>query len=233
MVGFVSVGKRIGGGGGPGGPVDAADVTYQNPDYATVEEALNALLYVAPDIFGLTNNRGTVELGSSVADAHLTWSVNKDVTTQTLTSVGSIDPALRAYDLVGPWTTDQTWTVTVGDGTNTDNQSTSVLFHRRRHWGADADTVLSSAEILALANNEFSTALGKAITYDCTGGKYPWYAYPVAFGALSNVTVGGLAFSDYTVDTVSHTNASGHTEDYYTVRFNNIQTGANIQVVWG
>ncbi len=227
-----------GGGTGTGseftGEIAADHVTLAgHASYPTVQAALDALLYIAPVINSFTNDVGTVELGSSVAATRLSWTLNKVMTTLNLSNgIGDIDPDLDFYDVTGPWTTDQTWTLTAGDGTNTTQRSTSVLFRRKRHWGASALTSLTSSDILALSGSEFATSFNKAITYDCTGGKYPYFAYPSAFGIPAAVTVGGLAFSDFSVDVVSHTNSSGHTENYNVLRFNNLQNGANIQVVW-
>jgi hypothetical protein len=106
-----------------------------------------------------------------------------------------------------------------------------VIFQRKAYWGASSEESLDNAAILALSQ-AFATSRSKSVTYDCTGFKYPFYCYPASFGELSNVNVGGLAFSDYSQEIVSLTNASGHTEDYYVTRFNGIQTGENIVVSW-
>lgn len=216
---------------GGGGPVDAYDVTYDHDPFTNVGEALDFLLYVAPAITSFTG--GSVnEIGSSVADVDLNWTLNKDVTTQTLTGPGSIDPALRTYHFDGPWTTNQSWTLTVGDGENTANATQSVLFRNKRYWGASADPgPLSDADIIAFSQ-EFATGFNKSISYDCSGGKYPYYAYPESFGDPTHVTVGGLDFSAYTIEVQSFTNASGHTSDYNVIRFDTIQFGASINVVW-
>jgi len=90
---------------------------------------------------------------------------------------------------------------------------------------------LDNAGVLALTS-EFATDYNKAVTYDATGGKYLYYAFPASFGTPSRVTVGGLTFSDFTVTTLDFTNASGHTETYNVIRLNNMQTGAAINVNW-
>jgi hypothetical protein len=219
-------------GGGGGG--DAYSVTYTNPAYPdimNVGEALDLILYVAVDITAMTGGSSN-EIGSSVASVNLNWVINKDVTSQSISNgVGTIDPDLRTLLVNGPFTSNQTWQLTASDGESSDNASTSLSFFRKRYWGVSPETSLDNSEILALSQ-EFATNNDKAITYDCTGGRYPYFCYPTSFGALTSVTVGGLAFSDYTQDVQSFTNASGHTENYYVTRFNGIQTGAAINVVW-
>lgn len=109
--------------------------------------------------------------------------------------------------------------------------SRAVSFLPKRYWGVSPDATLSNSDILALSQ-EFSSSKGKSITYDCSGGNYFYWCYPASLGLPSGVTVGGLAFSDYTVTVQSLTNASGYTQDYNVVRCNSLQTGAAINVVW-
>lgn len=219
--------------GGGGGASYAEDVAYNNAGFTNVKEALDSLFYTPPQITSFTNNRGTMEIGSSVADVTLSWSYNKDEVSQSINQgVGDLVVGDRSETVAGPFTADRTWTLTMSDGEQTRQASTSIAFRRRRYWGVSALTTLNNAQILALGGSEFATSFGKAITYNASGGRYPYYAYPASFGVPSSVTVGGLAFSDFTVSVVSLTNASGHTEDYNVIRFNNIQTGAAISVVW-
>jgi hypothetical protein len=220
--------------GGGSGPVAAEDVSYStaaDDAITNVKEALDKLLYVAPNILSFTGGSQN-EIGSTVSGVHLAWSINKAITSQSLNnSIGSLAAAVRSYDYEADITTNTTFTLTISDGQNSDNASTSVTFLRKRYWGASAAESLDNAAVLALSQ-ELTSSKNKSVTYDCTGGKYPYFCYPKSLGALSAVTVGGLAFSDFTQETLSLTNASGHTEDYYVTRFNGIQTGANIAVVW-
>jgi hypothetical protein len=94
-----------------------------------------------------------------------------------------------------------------------------------------ASDSLDNAGVLALSS-EFATDYQKAVTYDATGGRYLYYAFPASFGTPSNVTVGSFQFSDFTVSTLDFTNVGGHTEAYNVIRVNNLQTGANISDSW-
>lgn len=233
------ISSQIPGPPGPQGPPgagagEADDVLYENANYTTVQAALDALLYVAPKINSFTNNVGTREKGSSVASVTLAWSFNKAMSAASINqSIGAIDPTSSSYAVDGPFTSDTAWTLTANDGVNSTNASTSIAFRQKRYWGASSLDTLTDADILGLGGSEFATSFGKAVTYNCSGGKYPYFAYPASFGSPSGVTVGGLAFSDYTVATQDFTNASGYTESYHVIRFNGIQTGAAISVSWG
>jgi len=47
-------------------------------------------------------------------------------------------------------------------------------------------------------SSELNNSKGKTITFDCSGGKYFYYAYPKSLGT-SSWNVGGLAFTGYTL----------------------------------
>jgi hypothetical protein len=233
---FVADGVRGGGSGSSfTGTIAADHVTYTTAGFSTVQQALDSLLYVSPQITSFTNNVGTVELGLTITDVLLSWSYNKTMATQSIDQgIGAISPtSISSYDVSSvSLTSDTTWTLTASDGTSTVTRQTSVLFRRKRYWGASALTSLTSSDILALGGSEFATDFNKSVSYDCTGGKYPYFCYPASFGTPASVTVGGLPFSDFSVTAQSFTNASGHSESYNVIRFNGIQTGAAINVHW-
>lgn len=217
---------------GTGGASEADQVSYANPTYATVQEALDAILYVAPHITGFSNSVGTVETGTTISAVTLAWSLNKTMTSLALDhGIGSV-LGLTSKSLTGlTLTTDTTYTLTAGDGQNTTSAQTAVAFRNKRYWGAVDSDSLDNAGVLGLSS-EFATDYAKSVTYDATGGKYLYYAFPASFGTPSHVTVGGLSFSDFTVSPLSFTNAAGHTETYNVIRLNNRQTGSAIAIVW-
>lgn len=220
--------------GDPGDPgaSDAAHVTYENDTHATVQEALDALLYVPVDITSFSSSVNTVELGITVQSVVLNWTINKLVTSLSITNgVGVVQPSSVSKTVTGPWTADQTWTINASDGKSSDAASVSLQFRQKRYWGTSASETLVDSQIIAFAS-EFATNRNRSVTYNATGGKYPYYCYPASFGLPTAVTVGGLVFSDFTVTTRAFVNASGYSSTYNIVRFNGIQTGANISVVW-
>lgn len=215
---------------GPPGAGEADEVLYQGA-YPNVQTALDALLYVAPQV-SLSNNVGTVEIGTTVTAVTLAWALNKSMTILALDhGIGSV-LGFTSKPLTGlTLTADTTYTLTADDGQNATSAQTTVAFRNKRYWGVSASEALDNAGVIGLAS-EFASQYNKAVTYDATGGKYLYYAFPASFGTPSSVTVGGLAFSDFTQSTVSVTNASGYTQDYHVIRLNNRQTGAAIAVVW-
>lgn len=217
---------------GSGGGGAASEITVTNAGYSNVQEVLDALLYVALTINSFTGG-GNFEIGSTVNSVNLAWAYNKAVTSQSINQgIGTLDNADRAEALTSlGLTSNRTWTLSASDGTTPRTATTTVAFLPKRYWGVWADDAPDNTDILTLSQ-ELTSGRAKTVVYDCTGGRFPIYAWPKSFGALSGVTVNNLSFSDYTVTEMSFTNASGHTQDYYVFTFNGIQTGAAISVVF-
>lgn len=211
-------------------PLTAGALHYHNDAYPTVEAALDKLLYVTPSAtFALSV--GTVEIGSTVDTVTASWSFNKAMTSVSLTDA-VVAPADTSHVFSGlGLTSNKTYTLGYSDGTTSGNISKTVTFSPKRYWGTSPLDTLDAAAILAMSQ-EFGASKSKSVTYDCTGGRYFYFCYPASSGLPAAVTVGGLAFSDYTVTVQPLTNASGYTQNYNVVRCNNIQTGAAINVVW-
>ena len=110
-------------------------------------------------------------------------------------------------------------------GEDSKSASASVTFYHRKYWGAAAD---ANADITKLSS-ELSNAKGKTITYDCSGGKYFYYAYPTSLGKAS-FNIGGLAVG-IEPTTTKITNTYGKEIEYYVYRSADLQTGSAIKVI--
>ncbi len=210
---------------------DAQDIAYTNDQYPTMhtlQDAMDKLLYIEPSVS--ISGGGNYEIGSTRATTTLTWSWNKAIQSQSLNQgIGSLDPALRTYTYANPISADTTFTITGTDGTTQKSASTSVNFLPKRYWGVSAKTSLTDEEIIALSS-ELSTSRVQTRTFDCSGGKYFYFAIKTSYCNGIAFKVGGLSFSDMIVSTRQFTNASGYTDSYNIYRVNNIQTGSAIQV---
>lgn len=111
-------------------------------------------------------------------------------------------------------------------GNDKTSASASVSFYHRRFWGVSAD---ANVDITTLSS-ELNNSRAKTIDFNCSGGKYFYFAYPKALGD-STWKVGGLAFSGYTRTEVTITNEYGLQVTYYVYRSSNIQTGSSINAV--
>ena len=104
--------------------------------------------------------------------------------------------------------------------------SASVAFSHRRYWGASAE---ENVDITTLST-ELSNSKSKTISFNCSGGKYFYYAYPKALGTAS-WKVGGLAFTGYKLTEMTITNEYGLPVTYYVYRSTELQTGSDINAV--
>ena len=210
---------------------DAEDIAYTNDQYPSMknlQDAMDKLLYITPTVS--ISGGGNYEIGSTRATTTLTWVWNKTIASQSLNQgIGSLDPALRTYTYATAISSNTTFTITGTDGTTSKSASTSVNFMPKRYWGVSAKTSLTDAEIIALSS-ELSTSRQQTRTFDCSGGKYFYFAIKTSYCNGIAFKVGGLSFSDMLVETRQFTNASGHTDTYNIYRVNNIQTGSAIQV---
>lgn len=209
---------------------DNISYTYvEDTSVNSVQAALDKLLYVAPQITSFTNSIGTVEIGQTIASVTLNWSLNKAMSTVTLTDVGAITPTstvtklLTGLNLTG----NKSYTLTAGDGASTVSRSTTISFAHKRYWGVSATTNPTSADVLALSQ-EFASGKGQGRSMDGQG-KYLYFAYPASWGDAS-FKVNGLQSTAWTKSVIAFTNASGNTTNFNVYRSNTIQNGTGIQV---
>lgn len=111
-------------------------------------------------------------------------------------------------------------------GNQTTTAQAAVAFSHRRYWGASSNP---DADITALTT-ELSNSKAKTINFDCSGGKYFYYAIPKALGTTT-WKVGGLAFTGYTLTEKTITNEYGLAVTYYVYRSAELQTGSAINAV--
>ena len=174
----------------------------------------------------------TVEKGVTVSTVTFNWATTGNITSQVINNgVGSITPGTFAKVLTGlNLTANTTWTLTVGDGTNTMARNTAISFMNKIYWGVSTLETLTDSNIIAL-NSQFSTSRIQSRTLDASGGKYLYFIMPTSFGCnTSKFKIGGLFNSDWQVTTRSFVNASGYAESYMIFRSTNIQTGSAIAV---
>ena len=144
-------------------------------------------------------------------------------------NIGVLGADVRTYKYETPITSNTTFTITGSDGKTTKSASTSVTFQPSRYWGVSAKTSLTDADILGLSS-ELSTVRTQSRTFDCSGGKYFYFVIRTDYCSGIKFKVGGLAFSDMTVETRNVVNAQGYSQSYNIYRVNNIQTGSAIAV---
>jgi hypothetical protein len=127
-------------------------------------------------------------------------------------------------------TSNKTYTLTCGDAdlNPSSSASTSVLFYPKLYYGDSALTSLTSAQIVGLANNYFASS--RSFSQLMNGNNnYLYVCYPSSFG-VGAIWVNGLQDASWIQATVSVTNASGYTQDYYTYRSSSTSSGTGISI---
>lgn len=218
--------------------IDAVGVAYENtehPEFTNVDTALDKLIhkvwYVAPQItsFGIGSLVLDNEIGTTIPEVNFSWTLNKDVEKQELTGC-TLTEADRTATYSVPFSSNKTFTLKVDDGENTASASKSFRFLPKVYSGVAEDSgVYDSAFILALGG---SLKTGKAGTYTMNLGanQYGWIAVPTSYGKVSKCFVGGFETELTDCGTISVTNASGYTQNYYLSRTPNSNLG-NISMV--
>ena len=204
--------------------ISATTVPYNNITYPTVDAALSHLLYVSPLINSFTNSVNNIEKGSTVSSTVLNWTVNKTMTTESLNQgIGSITPTLLTYTDTATYTTNRTYTLTVGDGTNTVSANTSISFLDSNYYGVNANTTLNDSQINALSS-QLQTTRAQTRNGISPSAQYIYICYPASYGTAT-FTVNGLVNTDWNLTVQNHTNVSGSTTSYNVYRTNNLLTG--------
>ena len=222
----ITVGE-VGPPGSGGGLIDdnvvALDSTYSS---SKIEDLLN------PFALGVMSiSPSTAEMGATVASVSLGWSFNKTPDTQSLNQgIGAIaNNAIAHVHSAQTITTNRTYTLTAVRSGVTKTASATVSFLNRVYYGVHPSQTTDESIIEAMTNL-LSGTRSRTITFDCTGGRFFHYAYPSRLGAAT-FQINNLTYSDVTRTTVSFTNASGFTEDYFVYYCNVIQNGAAIPLV--
>jgi hypothetical protein len=205
-----------GGSGGGGG--DASNTTYASSvDYATVEEALDALLYpyvpvsVALSITGGLN----YDKGQTLTDVDMTWTANRAMDSRELTgntnySFGAGQNGAFTHTNANISATTY-YRLTVTDGVSTNYNQDTFVFWDRRYWGEDV--AATGVDPLTLSDERASSSTKNYTSVG--GGKYIWYCYPEAWGALPGELITlGPSQVPFNVTTNSFTNAYGHASSY-------------------
>jgi len=191
---------------------------------------------------------GTREIGTSIATpvlAPTTTRRTNPITSLTLSRSGtglihtypSPNPAGGSEtpytDTSGAVSSNTTYTATVGDGTSSSSGTASYSFLPGRYNGVSTSAISTGAGIISAfgASIVLTSTRAASFTFDCSvggGSNFCYVAYPTSFGLPSSTLFNGFTFTDYSVTTVSLTNASGFTQNYYILKTNNAYSAASV-----
>ena len=232
-----------------GGNMDASTISYSHPTYTNIEDALNTLLYIAPDISAMSisinsytgyKEGNILEQGSEVTDLDINWTLNKSLNggspTATLNqSIGSVTtlkgPNVENYNVT--FTSNKTFTLSVSEidpdsNTQTDSRNSSVSFRWKAYWGVSSSPSLNNSDVLSLGNEALLNNNNRSFTLS-PSAQYIYFVSPQSFGTASFV-VGGLSVTFNQLSLNSFINSSNGTTNYYVYRSQSIQNGSNISI---
>lgn len=217
---------------------------YLNEDITVV---LNDLLfpYQYPAFTSFTVNgmsSGSYEVGYTFAGGSRTfaWSTSNSenivagsIVLNGVTSLANDGSEVQTTDAITK-TTVSTHTFSIS-ATNTKSQTFSktitLNWGLKRFWGVSPNTSVDDTEILTWSS-DIATSRVKTTTYDCTGGRYFYFAYPSAWGDLNNTKINSLSWNDWVLVKRDFVNQYGVTIPMNIYRSYNLLNGT-ITVVWG
>lgn len=228
---------------------EAADAKATGDRIRTIEAAIADLTYEPINITSFTltgegfnaDNSAIVifanpaELGQEVIKPTAKWSLDREakkiVLSSTNSTFGTIDVTGRTQYTTSINTqfaikTDTKFTLTATDERGTETKLDKWLyFYNGVYYGAAAQpSTIDSAFVLGLTK-ELRSNKKPSFNANAGAGQYIWYCLPKRMGTCA-FKVGGFDGGFLLVDTISFTNASGYTEDYYIYRSDNASLGS-------
>lgn len=165
------------------------------------------------DVTGISATPSVAELGSTVDSVTVTWAVNREPVSQTVTGE-AVDAGARSAVVPGPFTATTSFEVVATDERGaTDTATTRINFYNGIYYGPLASGVVpDSAAILGLTR-KLQGGKGATISYTPADGKRPSYACPTGYGTPKFV-IGGFEYAWTKLGTIQFENASGSKESY-------------------
>lgn len=219
-------------------PLNSSDIVQDGVvrNGETLDDLLNELLHAVISILNFSANAGSIfEKGQSFSSITFSWTVSDNITSQSISGTNVVPPTLDPADRTAVVSfspdldDDGSISLFVDDGTgltgSQDTSGTNIRFMQKVHWGKDEiPGTINSAFILGLPSSSLQENGGT--NFDVTTGtnEYIWIAAPASFGDLS-IFAGGFLGGFESKVIVSHTNASGFTENYNVYRSTNDKLG--------
>ena len=144
-----------------------------------------------------------------------------------MTGTGYVGPTTNTEAVAYPAAVAGTraFALTATDGTDNSTSTITYTFVNRRFWGVSTKASgYTEADVEGLAGTELSNSGSKSFSSTTAAGEYIIWASRTALGTRT-FTVGGFEGGFQAPETVSITNASGFTENYYVYRSTNSGLG--------
>lgn len=215
----------------------AENISYNNSnvDLALddVYEKLGDLMYIPISITSLTNNKNTVEMGTTITDVVLNWNYNKVPKALTLDNE-TLDVNLKTKTLSGQnITSNKTYTLKATDERNAvATKTTSITFLNGVYYGAGNDLEIDGItnEFVLSLTKTLQSSRAKTFTVNAGVGKHIYYIIPSRYG-IPIFKIGGFEGGFGKLGTVNFTNISGYEENYDVYKSSNANLGNTTVVV--
>ena len=233
-------------------PIPAADVSVTNAGFNNAQEIFDFLLYVAPIISSFTTGTTLYEnrLASDPSadfDLSFSWSINKGITSQTLTGPIEMTPVILDVADRGKvvtmtnFNTNRTFTLEVDDGegrvASVTSKNLGVEFTNKVYFGDSVIPGLIDETFIKSLPSNLQKTFNLVTISSTVVGTYWWIAVPVAYGApyvSDNQTGFAVDMQDPIPFTLSNgnqfTNDLAYSEDYNLYRTTNDNLGAGIEI---
>ena len=224
-----------------GNNAENSDIGYSNIqliDQAlhTLDGRIDDLSYEPISITAFSASPSQKEIGSSASNVVLSWSLSKipvsiKINNNTLTAPEGGWGTSGTWTDSGTYSADKTWTLEVTDAggvsiaATTVSRNTILYFRKSVYYAAATIPATMDSAFLLTMSSDLAASKAKTFTVNAGVNQYIWYAIPAAFGTC-NFSVGGFEGGFELVNTIQHTNASGHTESYYVYRSTNDGLGS-------
>lgn len=207
----------------------AKNVHYENEQFTNVQDALDSLLYKAPQVNSLSSNISTtVEMGTMLSSVIFTWSYNKSIVSQSFAGV-TLDSNIRTYTYTKGIYNNITLTLTANDGKNNCSRNISFTYANRIFYGV-SDTTTYNVNLLKSLSNTLSNNRNRSFVVNPINNQHIIYAIPSRLGECK-FSVNGFEGGFQKVSTIKYTNSQNYTEDYYIYRSDNPNLGKTTVVV--
>lgn len=185
--------------------------------------------YVPIEITKISDNVGTVEIGTPVPEMTVTWELNKTPASQRL---GGEDIGVDVRSMTVSMADRKSVTLTVTDERGaTVSKSTGYNAYNGVYCGPKAlPETIDSIFVRGLVSKLLSDNRARTVTVKGYENTYIWYALPVRLGECT-FTVDGFTGGFILADTIEFTNNQGYTEPYYVYRSENVIPGETKVVI--
>lgn len=213
-----------------------------DPEYLPSDARLDALekqmadlsyVKIAVSSFKVNGSSAlVVELGSTVTNPTLSWTLNKMPTTVSVNGEAVEAAISGSKPITDTVTSSKVYTMSATDEKAAmATGSATITFLNGVYYGvATEPSIYDSTFIRSLANKKLSGTVVSSISVTAGAGQYIYYCVPARFGACE-FTVGGFTGGFSRIATIAFTNASGYTENYYIYRSDNANLGSTVVTV--